>query len=305
MGTTIKNFCIYNGIKGIGLDGFDPMKLKGLCDFVSRYQDELFQIDDNPRIDRYKSLSIEEIKSVAVHFCKDYLSLNDIYYLGDLTKEQKQRLNIVQTYEEYYRYLDSLIKKVSIFELPIKIVPGNMFYGFLEQCIFKLNNSVEYEHRKPIFSNIQLGNNLSILSSPVLTHEYIHALEQSHMGFTDDYNNVDFLPIFIEKVLANQLGQDQLEIIERTRFLYTVEDFIDSLTTKKKERKKENISYLKSSLFATKYFDMYQSDYNKDSYFDEINDVLDGKIKVEDIINRRKLTITNTTNPSLLKKHIY
>lgn len=308
MGLSIKEVCIFNGHKGCNLDGFSPMKLVGFNRFINNYQDSLFEIDDNSRIDKYEVMSLDEIKKKAANFCKDYLSVDDIYFLDSFTKEQEYRLNHMTSIEDFCTYLNSILKKISIFDLPITLVSNNFMYGLVNQPCFKLNDLLNYKDRKPFFSDIELGSDLSNLSVAILVHEYMHLLEQKNIGYADDYNNIEFLSIFIEKVVASLISQDALEIIERTRLLYLVDSFLTYFSSKDEEKKQENICYIKSTLLAIKYFDMFMSERkpkDKDRYFDEINKVLEGKIKVEEIIAKRELTITKCQDMNTLLRHSY
>ena len=65
--------------------------------------------------------------------------------------------------------------------------------------------------------------------------------------------------------------------------------------------------YLKSSLYAEKLFDMYLNERkqkNKDKYFYRIQDVFDGKMTVDDLISQKNITVGNSQDMSLLKRHM-
>ena len=69
-----------------------------------------------------------------------------------------------------------------------------------------------------------------------------------------------------------------------------------------------NLLYVKSTLYAEKLFDMYINERkpkNRDKYFYEIQDLFDGKITVEDILNRREITFAKAQDLTLLKRHMF
>lgn len=305
MESGIRALCLYCGIKNIGSDGFSPYQLKKFAGFLEDNLDYVLGINDSDRINRFDELKLEEVKKIATSFCKQYLSLKDVYYLEDITRQTRKKIKNSHSYKDFYRRLALQSRKISALDLPIKLEDEPFLYGYAEQYTFGHDVLRTSKYRIPVFSNIRISNELSLLSVPALVHEYVHVLEQANRGFTDDFNNIELLSIFMEKVIAQELGQEVLELWERTRFLYLVEDFQNYFETVIEERKRDNIAYMKSTLYALKLFDMYQQDKNKDKYFDDINKVLSGRIKVEEVISNHNLTIDNCQDKLLLKQHLY
>lgn len=65
--------------------------------------------------------------------------------------------------------------------------------------------------------------------------------------------------------------------------------------------------YVKSILLAVKLFDMYMSERkekNRDKYMDDINAIIDGKMTVEEMINKRRVTIAQCQDYGLFLRHI-
>lgn len=104
--------------------------------------------------------------------------------------------------------------------------------------------------------------------------------------------------------------KSNIEIIERIRFndlltyykvlmipqkIVGVEKIIDSLM------------YMKSTLIAEKLFDMYLSERkekNRDKYMDDINAIINGKMTVEEMISKRRVTIAQCQDYGLFLRHM-
>lgn len=171
---------------------------------------------------------------------------------------------------------------------------------------------LESDNRKVYFSHINLGKQLTELSAGTLVHEIAHSQQEQNIGYAEDCLNKEIISIFLEKVVALEMDPtgELLRISELTRFNDVLGHYYRLSSNKgllSEEIYIEDLMYIKSTFYAEKLFDMYLNERkqkNKDKYFYQIQDVFDGKITVEELIQSRNITPAKTQDLSLLKRHI-
>jgi len=301
----------YDGYKGIALDGFSIKSLKVLSNTLSKISikvDELIKI-----FNTLDSLSLDEVKSATKKFYADYLSINDVLAIdSEEAKKYFDYISSSQNGEEFYSRVNALLKPISPFDLDIHLVDGMLLTGKVHKPLIISPDDLDEDIRKVYFEYIEIGKTLNLLSVPIYAHEIMHTQVDQRIGAVEDALNAEVLSIFIEKIAANEINSTgmALKLCERERIahlsLYLKTLMLpDSIADK--EDKFKSLMYIKSILIANKLFDMYISERkpkNKDKYFDDINSVISGNMTVEELINKRDITIAKCQDYGLILRHI-
>ena len=303
---------LYLGYEGIGLDGFNPNRIP--VKQISKLK--------NPIAERLiKQLSREDIlivkKGAQDFFINNSLQISDIWHLS-IAKQSEVGKKIIEkyqkgefkTYEQIVDFINSNLHLISPFDLPIVYTPGHAMIGKINKPLI-IPNNIQCSNRKVYFSNICLGQNLNKISESTLVHEVAHSQMERHLSYTKDYLNKEIVSIFLEKVNAYQKvnvfipeSLKLLEISEQMRLNYMI-DCIQSLPNSKGVDYINNLLYIKSTLYATQLFDIYQSSSleGRKKLMEDIQSLFDGKIQVEEIISKYKLNFKDSTDLELIKKH--
>lgn len=303
----------YCGYAGINLDGFSVRQLRNLkqiCQLTTGMP-EFINIDRN--MADLESLSLDEIRCLSKAFCEKYFNLHDIYTASlDTMKSKSLEFQNSNSYEEAKGKVESELTLINPFDLKTVLVEGNAMCGEIFKPLVLLDGYENDPSRKIYFSEICLGSQLNRLSASTLVHEIAHSQQERNIGYAEDYNNKEIISIFLEKVSALESDPtgELLKISERCRLRdvmqkYTALLYFDGLLPE--VDRIDNLMYLKSSLYAEKLFDMYLNERkqkNRDKYFYRIQDVFDGKMTVDDLISQKNITVGNSQDMSLLKRHM-
>ena len=230
---------------------------------------------------------LKQVLKTSREFLSKYLTLNPIPYV----KEYKL-FNITKIEINGY---------IHPFNLPVKKVKNNdMFYGCSNEIIyFNTTDFLKYRW-------IELSSNLTEVSSLSYTHELTHTQLNHCEGIVNDYNNVEFLSIFLELVQALETKEDesllilhdnlrlrelQSSIIELDKYATTYDDEI-------KEVLIEGTSYLHSTLKAYQLFFIYYYGNNETKYkiMHYIQEVFNHRLTVEGLLKKFNITFTNSQN---------
>ncbi len=217
-----------------------------------------------------------------------------------------------RTYEEAKDKIESKLTITDPFDLKIGLLKDNAMSGRVLKPLAMISGFESDPSRKVYFSGIELGDQLNLLSASTLVHEMAHIQQESNIGYAADYNYREVISIFLEKVSALEADQtgELLKILERRRLkdaiqCYTALAHFGNLLSE--ADKIDDLVYLKSSLYAGKLFDMYLNERkqkNRDKYFYGIQDVFDGKRTVDDLISQKNITVANSQDMGLLRRHM-
>ena len=294
------------------------LKIGKNFDIITKFISSL-KLDD---LKPLEIISIDYMKEKTVEFYAKYFNLHDVFlvspecydnYFGTMgVNNYKNKTTTVDSFAEYYK----MCYEVSPFDIPIKLVDGHSMIGEIQKGLIMSNEALELTGMKKIipFRHIELGKELTPLSSCTYAHEIAHSQLESNPGFVKNYLNKEVISVFIEKVSALELDPsgEMLKFSERIRFV-DIATKISELNLDEKfkvlteEQKLENIMYIRSALLAEKLFDMYineRKDKHRRRYIYDIQDIFDGKQTVEDFIDKNKVTIEQGKNLELIRRHI-
>lgn len=302
---------VYGGYKGIALDGFSIKSLNVLRNTLTK-----LPIDRKTIIDTYNALdnmSLDEIRDLTKKFCRDYLSIKDVYYLDyEEAKKQFAYISDSNTGEEFYGKVNALLKQVSPFDLDIHLVDGILLVGKAHKPLIISPEALDTDIRKIYYEYIELGRNLNLLSVPIYMHEIVHMEVDQNIGGVEDLLNREVLSIFLEKVVSLNVDSTGklLKLCEQIRFNDLITYYKVLMLPEKivgMEKIIDSLMYIKSTLIAEKLFDMYiveRKEKNRDKYMDDVNAIIDGKITVEEMISKRRISIAQCQDYGLFLRHI-
>lgn len=303
---------LFDGYKGANLDKFDYKNLKNILNLQKLISNDKSYIFLDNSILNLEPITWEEVRNIVIKFYADHFNVHKINYVEDdiLDKTVKDMPDDTTPYE-FYENINKILSSIEPFDLPIVknenydldstiIKPKCIYPGF---CCEK--------NRKPYFSKIRVGRLLNEFTPVAFSHEIMHLETESVLGYTDEYLNREVLSIFIEKVFASEFDRTGklLKIFEKMRFRDLINQYNKYLNNGKlsNENMIVSLTYIRSTLIAEKLFDMYLQEKktkNRDKYIYDIQDIMDGKIKLEEMLEKRNITLDKCQDLSYLRRHI-
>ncbi len=263
-------------------------------------------------------ISLEEVKTGAKAFYDKYFTIHGISSLPIKTlQENYSRITSLPDGLAVAESYNSLTTTISPFDLPIEFTQGQSMLGNVKKALIITPAPGFKENINIPFSHIELGNNLTQLSTATYIHEISHTQTESIPGYAESYYNKEVISIFLEKLAA--LEQDPsgnlLKVSERARFGYCNElikylkatDILKRMNQYSYEQALEASAHLISTLYATKLFDIYQNarkPKEKARILSSIQDVFDGKQTVEELLSKCGITQGQIKDINLIKRHI-
>ena len=285
------------------------------------YYDQVRSIIKNldlPETFNLPSITLEKVQTGAKAFYDKYFTLHNIPFLSvDKLKENQENIMYSETGAISASKYTSLMEMVDPFTLPITLVSGNSMVGEIKKPLILCPEPDFKENIQIPFSNIELGDNLTALSTATYIHEISHSQTESIPGYAESYHLKDVISIFLEKlaILEQDPTGNLLRISEQTRFAHCNEA-LQRLRNAKLLKKfgsytstqaLEDSMYIKSTLLATKLFDNYQKarkPKDKQKILSSIQSVFDGQQTIEELLSKQGITLAQAIDTNLIKRHI-
>jgi len=307
-GKTIKNKLLIYGFE----KGRMPMELnKDIID-VGRL---LINLPPNQNIEDDK-ISKRKASELAKEFIKTHLSLHDVPYLTEeesriiTGKFLKNGILLPEQLDELCEELKNGARMISPLDLPITYVDGHSMVGQLKKPIIIIPDSNFSKKEQVSFEKVILGDNITRLTSATYLHEIMHTQLESIKGSTLNYHNKETLPIFIEKIVALEI--DPTEQLLRKSELMRFRDLLEKISNlyspsnmTRTDLLEESV-YVTSTLKAQNLFDkyLYGDKKTKEEMLSQIQSILDGYKTVEELLERNDVTLENSTNIKMIKRHL-
>lgn len=217
--------------------------------------------------------------------------------------------------EQYMQYvIDYFVKnttKKNVYDIPVEQGKTDSNSGLLEGKVLQGPCLISAPSLDGIIKllkvvgaldeRIFVGERLNALTVGGYIHEIIHCLIDRNKGIVENYFHDEFLPIFMEKVaidFKDQSGNKRnLKIAEIMRLKDMQVSLIDLVSRQSLvEERYESIKYIQSGILAGLLFDKYEkaNKEGKERILSEVRDVLNGKEKVQSIIDTEKLSIEDS-----------
>ena len=303
----------YEGYKGFHLDNFDFNKLQYLSGIEKKINKKLDYIFLNNCILDLESLNLEEAIDIVKDFYNDYFKVHNINYVDEaLLDETVKGMNDNISASEFYDAINKILVSINPLDLPFVINGEYNLDSRIKIPIYVYSGYPNEKNREMYFSKVTVGNLINSLTPVFVAHEMMHLETLSVIGYADDYLNCEVLSIFIEKIAALNMDKSLklLKIIEKIRMRDLIEQYNKYLRDRHQLLEEDmliSLMYIKSSLVAQKLFDMYireKREEKRDQYIYDIQDVIDGKMKVEELLLKRGITAGKCEYLKCLRRHI-
>ena len=203
----------------------------------------------------------------------------------------------------------NLVKKyrdnIKPFNVPILFDNKLDFEGGYCNPIF-LGNAEEI--KEIVFTEFVLTSKLSILTPGIYAHEIVH-LQLEYNNGVNNYIHSEVLPIFFDKLTALYMNDnyETLKTNEKLRFIRlfkAINNYKDK-TLSLYNKTKLSMGII-SILEAEKLFDRYLcgSSNDKNNIISRSNEVLLGKIQIENLLRETEITMDNCQDRQLIKRKI-
>ena len=198
------------------------------------------------------------------------------------------------------------------FALPVKKIPDtDIFYGCSHEVLTYQTGAEVCSDLK--YRWIELSKDLTELAVLAYTHEITHTQLNHIPGLIEDYNNIEFLSIFLELIEASESpnpnllhAHDYYRLRELREIVNELDKYYDTENEDIKDVLLEGTSYLHSTLKAYHLFDKYLSgDINfRRTVMVGIQRVFSHHMSVEEFLSYFNITYENSINEEIFQKHI-
>lgn len=256
-------------------------------------------------------LYLDELIDITKYCVSRYFNIHDVMREKKELPFDMEKVNENRILLEWNKNLES----INPYSIPIKFEEGKSFdvSGMIAsipiEYAYYYNPNIKFENLS--IKSITLGEDLNLLTVPIYTHEIMHTQLEDRRLYTNDYQNIEIIPIFVELLIANYLDA---KIIDKLKML-RLNDFLSYLISindyfKKNNQRKEEVdnvrysSYVNSISKAMELFDNYinaSCSYKRKIIYG-IQDVLDGKITIEELLEQNKIGKTPGKRLAIVKK---
>lgn len=285
------------------------------------YYDQVRSIIKNlklPETFDLPTITLEEVQTGAKTFYSKYFTLHNVPFLStEILQKNQENIMYSQTGAMGAQKYTSLMEMVNPFTLPITLVKGHSMVGEIQKPLVLCPIPGFKENIKVPFSNIELGDNLTALSTATYIHEISHSQTESNPGYTESYHLKEVISIFLEKlaILEQDPTGNLLKISEQARFAHcnialqrlNSAQLLAKLSSYTPAQALEDSMYIKSTLIATKLFDNYQKTRkpkDKQKILSGIQSIFDGQQTIEQLLSNQGITIAQAKDTGLIKRHI-
>ena len=292
------------GYKEVG----KPIEINDKLNRIGEYLEDIFNKDISIKYDLdFK----KDLKSEAKKFFKNNL----ITFHKVLVEKQSEIEKVleefnnkdIKTYGELYEKIIDATKLSSAYNIPIKYRDEDDYmYGSLFWRLYSLDNEDFLKIMNPIFNSVELSIYKTKLSYLAYIHELVHSQVDSVKYNIENYYNSEIASIFFERVAALQYDSTLLELCTLERYQSLLGSLCKLIDSKDIEKNIMSSTYIVSTLKAEKLFDIYleSNDITRSVIMNKMQMLMDGKTTLESILKEMDVTLENSSDVILLKKHI-
>ena len=264
-----------------------------------------------------KVISAKTMKTKASTF---YRSLYDVHKVALLnSKFQLLRLKLIIDLPFKYetmidKYNHEIPKFIDPFDIPI-VYKNNFIDGgsICSQEFFLRMNYPTYVFQdiNPSFTKIILDENTNEMSVPLYIHEITHSQVDSIKGSVENFYHEELLSIFNELLYAYNDSEDLFKKMLAMRIRHTIQQYVDIILYQQgtmprpdytSDDQYHNMKYMISALKAFNLLYLYINSSSQEDFIKEINDVLEGNIKLEELLDNKKITADSMMDTSNIRK---
>lgn len=233
------------------------------------------------------------------------------YFSVHNVKKEKENVDFDTTMTDFFN-LDKMslnkawnkkLQDIDPYSVPIEFEDGDSFevsglrvrlpekYYYFCVPNFKIENlSIE---------SIILGKNLNLSTVVTYAHELMHTQLEDRRIYTNDFQNIEIIPIFVELLIANYLDNKLINnfmarrLNDYLKYLSNINNFYDKIKRSGEDSTFSLFScYANSIGKAIEIFDAYinaNNDFDRRKIIYDIQDVIDGKITIEEMMGQHNI----------------
>ena len=243
-------------------------------------------------------LYLDELIDITKYCVSRYFNIHDVMREKKELSFDMEKVNENRILLEWNKNLES----INPYSIPIEFEEGKSFEvsamiaSIPIEYAYYYNPNIKFENLS--IKSITLGEDLNLLTVPIYTHEIMHTQLEDRRLYTNDYQNIEIIPIFVELLIANYLDTKIIDKIKMLRlndllsYLIIINDYFRNINTVDEIENIYYSSYVNSTNKAIELFDNYisaESDSVRRKIIYGVQDVLDGKITIEELLEENKI----------------
>lgn len=269
-------------------------------------------------------ISEDELKKLTKECLNSYFSLHNIKKTRDnYTLSTKGKIFGFQINKAWNKCLED----ADPYSIPIKYYNAESNFGYLLTAYPKLKIDMDFKIKNVGMVAIILGSELTALSIPSYAHELMHTQLEDKRIYTNDFYNKEVLSRFVEFLVSYNLSTNKeysylnrgfisiydMKKIVNMNFLKQDLNALINIKDGRDFSDKEYIclieisAYINSTLVAMELFDNYinaESDSERRKIIYGIQDVMDGKITIEELLEENKIGKTPGKRLEIVRKWV-
>ena len=229
---------------------------------------------------KLKSISENTLKEVTKECLNNYFKLHNVKKLiADYSFPSKRKIFGFQINKAW----NNCLKEVEPYSIPINYLNKDRNFGYLVTACPKLEKNINFKIANVGMIAILLDSELTPFSITSYAHELIHTQLEDKRVYTNNYYNKEILSRFIEFLVSYTISNDE-------KYIFLIE-----IST-----------YVNSMLVALELFDNYLNAFcnEKRKIIYGIQEVLDGKITIEELLGQNKIGKTPGKRLEIVKKMV-
>ena len=288
--------------------GYDQLKRIDLTPLIRELGLILQYLPENKTVLKFAISKDRMLKDTAAFFSDSSLALHRVNYAPqeDIQKVAQSATSLDNLLEQ----INSIIVPSNPLEIPHVYVPGHTMEGETQKPLLLVPDENYLKKSPVIFSSIQLGNNITKISTATYIHEITHTQLESIKGSVRDYYNKEVLSILMEKIAIYKQDKDAYIISDRMRLRHLFECLVMLNYSKTHSIPQQEIiereTYIISILKAYKLYDLYvgSNENTKKEILANIQRIFDGELVLEDFLTNYGITNSTSLNAEIVKKHL-
>ena len=176
--------------------GYDQLKRIDLTPLIRELGLILQYLPENKTVSRFAISKDRMLKDTAAFFSDSSLALHRVNYASQ--EEIQKVAQSATSLDNLLEQINSIIVPSNPLEIPRVYVPGHTMEGETQKPLLLVPDENYLKKSPVIFSSIQLGNNITKISTATYIHEITHTQLESIKGSVRDYYNKEVLSILME-----------------------------------------------------------------------------------------------------------
>lgn len=269
-------------------------------------------------------ISEDELKKLTKECLNNYFSLHNIKKTRDnYTLSTKGKIFGFQINKAWNKCLE----EADPYSIPIKYYNAESNFGYLLMAYPRLKIDMDFKIENVGMVAIILGSELTALSIPSYAHELMHTQLEDKRIYTNDFYNKEVLSRFVEFLVSYNLSTNKeysylnrgftsiydMKKIVNMNFLKQDLNALINIKNGRDFSDKEYIclieisTYINSTLVAMELFGNYinaDSDSVRRKIIYGIQDVMNGKITIEELLEENKIGKTPGKRLEIVRKWV-